>query len=335
MQAVLKKVPELTVLIALAVGGYIVIAMFSEISGNEVLSSPEMLGIVAGSFVLSTAIAILAVIAGIGGGVLFTPVVLAFTSIDTLIVRATGLVVAMFSGLISSGPFMKKGLSDVRLIFFCAVPFVVGGLGGSFTAIFLSESMGATGDAIVRLSLGIILIFTALLFVFGGTKIEYPQPKKVDNLSRKLGLGGGYWEESTNRPVFYQSTRAFLGGLLFILVGFSGGFFGLGGGWAVVPVLNFVMATPLKVSAACSGVLLALGNSCAVWPYITYGALIAVFAGPWMVGQVIGGILGAHILARTKVGIVRKILIVILFLTSVKLLSRGLETLFGVNIPIF
>jgi hypothetical protein len=123
--------------------------------------------------------------------------------------------------------------------------------------------------------------------------------------------------------------------MLFLLVGFTGGFFGLGGGWAVVPVLNLVMAAPLKVSAACSGVLLALGNASAIWPYIMYGALIPVFVAPWMVGQVIGGLMGAYILARIKVGIVRKILIVILLLTSLKLISRGVETLAGINIPVF
>jgi hypothetical protein len=230
---------------------------------------------------------------------------------------------------------MRKGLSDIKIVFYCSVPIVVGALAGSFAAIFMATYMGAAGDAIVRLSLGVVLVFIALMFVFGGAKTEYPTPKKVDSMSMKLGLNGSYWEESLNRPVFYQTTKPVLGGILFLLVGFTGGFFGLGGGWAVVPVLNLVMTTPLKVSAACSGVLLALGNSCAIWPYITYGALIAVFAAPWMLGQVIGGIMGAHILARIKAGIVRKILIVILFLTSIKLMSRGLETLFGINIPIF
>ena len=335
MQAVLKRVPELTMLIALTVAGYIVIALFTQVSGTEVLSSMQMWAIVAGSFVASTAVAVVAVIAGIGGGVLFTPLVMAFTSMDTLIVRATGLVVAMFSGLISTGPFMRKGLSDIKIVFFCAVPIVVGALAGSFAAIFLAAYMGATGDAIVRLALGLVLVFIALMFVFGGTKTEYPMPKKVDKTSMKLGLNGSYWEESLNRPVFYQTTKPILGWILFLLVGFTGGFFGLGGGWAVVPVLNLVMTTPLKVSAACSGVLLALGNSCAIWPYITYGALIAVFAAPWMLGQVIGGIMGAHILAKIKAGIVRKILIVILFLTSIKLMSRGLEGLLSINIPVF
>ena len=107
-----------------------------------------------------------------------------------------------------------------------------------------------------------------------------------------------------------------------------------GGGWAVVPVLNLVMAVPLKVAAASSGVLLAMGNAAAIWPYITGGALIAVLAAPWMLGQVIGGILGAHILAKIKAGIVRQILIVLLVLTSLKLIAKGIEGLTGIDIPI-
>ena len=335
MLAVLKRSPELTVLVLLAVAGYAFMGIFSHVTGTEVLSATSVWGIVFGSFLLSTAIAIVAVIAGIGGGVLFTPVVMAFTSMDTLIVRSTGLVVAMFSGLVSSGPFMKKGLADIKLVFFASVPVVLGAISGSFGAIFLSAYMGPMGDGIVRLLLGLILVFIAFMFILGGNKTEYPQPKKIDNISRSLGLHGSYFEESVGQRVEYQVTKALPGIALFFLVGFTGGFFGLGGGWAVVPVLNLVMTTPLKVSAACSGVLLALGNSCAIWPYIMYGALLPVFVAPWMIGQVVGGILGAHILSKIKVGIVRNILIAILLLTSIKLMARGSETLMGVNIPVF
>jgi len=70
------------------------------------------------------------------------------------------------------------------------------------------------------------------------------------------------------------------------------------------------------------------------WPYIVKGSLIAIIAAPWMIGQVIGGMLGAHILAKIKAGFVRKILIVLLFLTSIKLISRDIEGLFGIDIPV-
>jgi len=332
---IFRRVPELTLLIVLAATSYVAMAIFAELPSTEILSGRFVIGIIVASFLFSTAIAIIAVVAGVGGGVLFTPIMMGFTGIDTLIIRATGLVVAMFSGLISTGPFMRAGLSNVRIVFFCAIPISVGALAGAFSAVALSEHMGEKGDAIVRLLLGLILVFIAVMFIVGGAKSEYPEVKHVDGLSKRIGLAGSYWEESLQRRVDYPATRSALGFFLFSLVGFTGGFFGLGGGWAVVPVLNMVMLVPLKVSAACSGVLLAIGNAVAIWPYILYGSLISLFVVPWMLGQVIGGIMGAHILAKIKAGFVRKVLIVLIMATSVKLVTRGVEGLTGIDLPVF
>lgn len=329
------RIPELTLLIVLVAGSYLAMTIFAELPSTEVLSGRFIVGIIVASFLLSTAIAVVAVIAGVGGGVLFTPVMMGFTSIDTLIIRATGLVVAMFSGLISTGPFMRRGLADVKIVYFCSVPIAVGALSGAYSAVVLAEYMGETGDAIVRLLLGLILVFIAVMFIVGGAKTEYPEIKKRDRFAEMIGLRGAYWEDSLRDRVDYGATRSVLGFLLFTLVGFTGGFFGLGGGWAVVPVLNMVMMVPLKVSAACSGVLLAIGNAVAIWPYILFGSLLSLFVVPWMLGQVIGGIMGAHILARIKAGFVRKVLIVLIFATSIKLVVRGVEGLFGVDLPLF
>jgi len=326
---------EGVLLMFLVAVSYIAMALFSEVQATGILSPKFVLGIIVGSFLLSTGIAIVAVIAGVGGGVLFTPIVLGFTSFDTLLVRATGLVVAMFSGLISTGPFMRKGLSDIKIVYFCSIPIVVGAIVGAFGAVYLSAYLGPRGDAIVRLTLGVTLLFIGFMFIFGGSKTEYPKAKRIDRFTQWLGIRGSYWEESLKKVVNYRPTKGLPGFLLFLLVGFTGGFFGLGGGWAVVPVLNFVMAVPLKVSAACSGVLLAIGNAAAIWPYILFGALIPLFAAPWMLGQVVGGIIGATILARVKAAFVRYILIGILFLTSIKLNVRGIEGLFGIDLPIF
>jgi hypothetical protein len=334
-KSLLTAIPELSLLIILITISYICMGVFSKLPSTPVLSSSFILGIIIASFLLSTAIAVVAVIAGVGGGVIYTPVMLGFTSIDTLIIRATGLVVAMFSGLISTGPLMRTGLADIKIVLFCSIPIIVGAMVGAFSAVYLADIMGATGDAIVRLLLGLVLVFIAVMFIVGGAKTEYPEVKRIDRLSEKIGLKGTYWEETLKKVVNYHVTRSPLGFLLFSLVGFTGGFFGLGGGWAVVPVLNMVMMVPLKVSAACSGVLLAIGNAAAIWPYILYGALIALFVTPWMLGQVVGGILGAHILVKIKAAFVRKILIVLIILTSIKLVVRGIEGLFGIDIPIF
>jgi len=158
-------------------------------------------------------------------------------------------------------------------------------------------------------------------------KIEWPQVKQVDSFSKRLGLTLPYYEESMGKMVDYSIMRAGWGLLAMIGVGMISGFFGLGAGWAIVPTMNLIMGVPLKVAAACSGVLIGMGDCVSVWPYILAGAIIPLFAAPWLVGQVLGGAIGAQILIRVRVGSVRLILSGILFFSSFGLVAKGLITL--------
>jgi len=291
------------------------------------MSGPAIWGWIFGFFLLSFTIAMVAVVGGIGGGVLFTPFMLAFTPVDSLIVRATGLIVAMFSGLISTGPFMRGGLANLKICIFCAAAYGIGAFSGAQGAIYVAEHLGETGEGIIRLALGGILASLAVYFVVGGKKIEWPEVKKVDGFTKWLNLSQPYHEVSLNKVVDYPLTRA--GGVLFaiICVGGLSGFFGLGAGWAIVPAQNLIMAVPLKVAAANSGVLLGMGDCIAVWPYLLMGAIIPVFAAPWLVGQVLGGLLGAMILIRVKAGFVRFLLIGFMFFACFGLICKGLNML--------
>jgi uncharacterized membrane protein YfcA len=93
---------ELLFMSLILVLSYIALALmgFGAETPEGGMSGGTIWGWLFGFFFLSFAIAMIAVVGGIGGGVLFTPFMLAFTSVDSLIVRATGLIVAMFSGLI-------------------------------------------------------------------------------------------------------------------------------------------------------------------------------------------------------------------------------------------
>ena len=182
--------PELTLLVLLTLLSYLVIAVFSNISDSvEYHGGLIILGMF-GSFVFSVLIAIVAVLGGVGGGVIFIPVILGFTSIDTLIVRATGLVVAMFSGLISARPLLRRGLVDIKLVFFGAVPITLGSLTGAYSAVHLSHQFGETGDAFVRLTLGLLILGIAGLFIFSGKRSEYPVNESEGAAGERSGLVG-------------------------------------------------------------------------------------------------------------------------------------------------
>jgi uncharacterized membrane protein YfcA len=291
------------------------------------MSAWTIFWILFGSFLMSFGIAIVAVMGGIGGGVLFTPIMLAFTSVDSLIVRATGLIVAMFSGLISTGPFMRRGLANLKICILAAAAYGIGAFTGAQGAILVAEKLGATGEGLVRLALGMIILGLAMYFILGGQKIEWPEVKRVDRFTRWLKLTQPYYEASMEKVVDYKLTRAWVLLIVVVGVGMLSGFFGLGAGWAIVPALNLVMAVPLKVAAACSGVLLGMGDCVALWPYLLTGAIIPLFAAPWLVGQVLGGLVGAYILLRIKAGFIRIILIGIMIFTSYGLVTKGLNVL--------
>jgi len=291
------------------------------------MSGGAIWGWLFGFFLLSFGIALVAVIGGIGGGVLFTPFMLAFTSVDSLIVRATGLIVAMFSGLVSTGPFMRGGLANLRICIYCAAAYGVGAFSGAQGAIYVAKHLGETGEGLVRLALGLILCSLAVYFVVGGKKIEWPEVKRVDGFTKWLKLSQPYYEVSLQKIVDYPLTRAGWVLAAIVGVGLLSGFFGLGAGWAIVPAQNLIMAVPLKVAAANSGVLLGMGDCIAVWPYLLMGAIIPVFAAPWLVGQVLGGLLGALILIRVRAGFVRYLLIGFMFFACFGLLTKGLNML--------
>ncbi|MFC2035759.1 sulfite exporter TauE/SafE family protein [Chloroflexota bacterium] len=319
---------EIGIMLVVLVVSYIALAVIS--TGAETppegMSAWAISRLLLAFFVLSFAIAFVAVIAGIGGGVIFTPIMLAFTDVNSLIVRATGLVVAMFSGLISTGPFMRRGLGNLKLCILCTSALAVGTLVGARGALWIAEYMGPSSEGTIRMVLGGILLAIAAYFTFG-SNMEWPKVKKVDRFTRWLNITQPYYEQSLGEVVDYKVTRAGGGLTSMFFIGLVSGFFGLGGGWAVTPALNLIMGVPLKVAAASSGILLGVGSCSGIWPYLLNGAIIPLFVAPWMVGQILGGLLGSYILMKVKAQFVRFILIGIMFFTSFALVTKGLKTL--------
>jgi len=100
-------------------------------------------------------------------------------------------------------------------------------------------------------------------------------------------------------------------------VGLVSGVFGVGGGWALVPVFNLVMGLLLKVAVACSEVAIALGDAAAA-TYLSVGFRLFGFdAG----GGRVGGFSGAWVAAFVKARVVRLVVLGVLLLAAVNLLA--------------
>jgi len=314
--------------VALSIIGLLIISFLSQPN----VSTEINYGIIAlwllAFFLISFAIALVSVLSGIGGGIIFTPIMMAFTPVNSLVIRATGLIVAMFSGLISTGVFMKKGLGNLKMCVILAVSQGIGALIGAQCAIVAADLFGDSGEGLIRIALGCILIVVAANFLTVDNKYDWPNIKNVDAVTKWMGLEHTYYEESENKSHSYKVTRIILGLTLVLCAGFIGGFFGLGAGWAITPIQNLALGVPLKAAAANSGIILGMVNCVAVWPYMLAGSIIPLFVLPWLSGKVAGGYLGALVFVKAKVTVIRFILSGIMIYTSFQLITDGLAKLY-------
>ena len=109
-----------------------------------------------------------------------------------------------------------------------------------------------------------------------------------------------------------------------LLVGLLAGMFGLGAGWANVPVLNLLMGAPLKVSVATSKFLLSITDTSAAWIYMNRGCVIPLIGVPSIVGLMLGSLIGVKILAVAKPKMIRYMVIAVLFFAGLKAIDKGL-----------
>lgn len=266
-------------------------------------------------FVVTFILGILAVLGGVGGGVLFVPIVGGFFPFGMDFVRGAGLLVAL-AGSLAAGPgLLKKGLADLRL----AIPVA---LIASTTAVMGAMVGLALPDTIVQTALGVTILAIVVIMALA-KKSEYPEVKKADYLSRALRISGIYHEVSTGHDVDWKIHRTAPGLVLFLFIGFMAGMFGLGAGWANVPVLNLLMGAPLKVSVATSKFLLSITDTSAAWMYVNAGAVIPMIVVPSIVGIMLGSIVGVKILARTKPSAVRYIVLAMLVFSGLRAVLKG------------
>ena len=266
--------------------------------------------------ILSFVLGVFAVLAGVGGGVLYVPIVSGFLPFHLDFVRGAGLIVAL-AGALAAGPgLLKKGMADLRL----AIPMAL--IASSCAIVGAMIGLALPTNVIQTLLGATILGIVAIMIK--AKKSEYPDVPKSDPLSQALRITGVYHEPTINKDVEWKVHRTPQALCFFVLIGVMAGMFGLGAGWANVPVLNLLMGAPIKISVATSKFLLSITDTSAAWIYLNNGAVIPLMVVPSVIGIMLGSFIGVRILAVTKPAVIRILVIVVLGVAGLKALLKGL-----------
>ncbi len=266
-----------------------------------------------GVFAVSALIGLVAVPAGVGGGVLFVPLIGGFFPFHLDFVRGAGLLVALTSALVSAPALLRQGLASLRLALPLALAVSIGSIAGARIGLRLPEAWAHT-------LLGLVILgITALMW-----RVD-PQGRAVpraDPLAAALGIGGRL-ADPVGPATPWTAARLMPGWLLFLVIGVVAGMFGLGAGWANVPVLSLLMGVPLRVAAATSGLVLSMTSPAAL-VYLGHGAMLPAVVVPAVMGVMLGAAAGVRLLRCMPAAALRRLVLAVLLLAGLRALARGL-----------
>jgi len=267
-------------------------------------------------FGFSFVVGILSLLGGMGGGTLFVSVVGSFLFFHLDFVRGASLLVAL-TGALSAGPgLLRYGMGNLRLSLPAGLMTSTGAIIGALLGLRVPT-------AVVQVALGLTILGVVILLL-KAKRTDYPEVQKADELSRVLGIAGVYLDRALGREVPWQIHRTSLGLVMFGVIGFMAGLFGIGAGWANVLVLNLVMGVPLKVAVGTSKLIVCLTNTAAAWVYLHSGALLLILAVPSVLGMMLGSWAGVGILLRLAPIRLKVVVIALLLFAGARSLLKGL-----------
>jgi len=259
---------------------------------------------------------IVAVLGGVGGGVLYVPIVGGFFPFNLDFVRGAGLFTAL-TGAHSAGPgLLRRGLADLRLAIPLSVVTSVGAIVGAMIGLALPKNL-------VNTLLG-VTILGIMIIMLRAKKSEFPEVKGPDPIAKALGIGGIYVEPSLGKEIHWTVHRTPIAIVLFTIIGIIAGMFGLGAGWASVPALNLLMGVPLKVAVSTSVFLLSITTTPAAFIYLNSGAISPIVVIPSIIGIMLGAVVGVKILEVARPKVIRIMVLGLLFLSGLRALLKGL-----------
>lgn len=267
-------------------------------------------------FLVCFALGIVAVPAGVGGGVLFVPIVAGFFPFHLDFVRGAGFMVGLSSALAASPSLLRLNLADLRLALLPSLLISVSQMAGAVIGLELPA-------ALVQTMLGLaILGIVALMWI--ARKSELPAVSRADPIATGLRINGVFYDAARGREIEWKVHRTATGLFTFTGIGVLAGIFGVGAGWANVPTLNLLMGAPLKVAAGTSSLILSMTIPSAAWVYINQGAMLPIIVVPSILGIMLGALIGVRLLRVVKASAIRRLVIALLLIAGVRALMKGI-----------
>ena len=265
-------------------------------------------------FITGVGTGILGALLGIGGGVFLIPVLVLLLHVPMHTAIAASLLSVIATSSAAASVYLKNHLTNMRLGMTLEIATTSGGIIGGVLAVHI-------GEKTLEFLFAVIMVITAIAM----WKRPHEDSPLADHPQGRLGAE--YNDIVLKRRVSYAVERLPFGLGISLIAGALSGLLGIGGGVIKVPALVLAMRVPLRAATATSDFMIGVTALASAAIYYSRGHMDPLVAGPASMGTFWGSLFGAHLATRLHSKVLTVIFAVILALTAVEMLLRGLGTL--------
>jgi uncharacterized protein len=261
---------------------------------------------------LTSALAgLLGALTGLGGGVVIVPALALIFHVDMRYAIGASLISVIATSSGAAVSYVREGYSNVRIGMFLEVATTLGALGGAYLATIISTH-----------AIGIIFGITLLYSAWSGFRNNQDQILQTHNaLAEKLNLRGDYPTDKGPQAYVAQNVPAGFG--IMAIAGILSGLLGIGSGAVKVLAMDHAMKLPFKVSTTTSNFMIGVTAAASAGVYLGRGYIAPGLAAPVMLGVLAGSLIGARLLVRMRVPVLRVIFAVVIVALGVEMIYSG------------
>jgi uncharacterized membrane protein YfcA len=251
---------------------------------------------------------------GLGGGVIVTPVLTLFLGVDIRYAMGASLISAIASSSGAAASYVRDGYSNIRIGMFLEIATTLGALTGAF----LSTHIPASALSII---FGLVLLQSAWQTMGGRKHAKNPPPD--DPLSEALKLNSSFNDNGVARDYKVHRVKAGFG--LMFGAGTLSGLLGIGSGSLKVIAMDQAMQIPFKVSTATSNFMIGVTAAASASVYLSRGYINPGIVMPVMLGVLAGSLLGARLLSRLPVVLLRRVFAIVVGVMAIQMIVQGIR----------
>ena len=261
---------------------------------------------------LTSALAgLLGALTGLGGGVVIVPALALIFHVDMRYAIGASLISVIATSSGAAASYVREGYSNVRIGMFLEVATTLGALGGAYLATIISTH-----------AIGIIFGITLLYSASSGFRHKQDEIVQTHNaLAEKLNLRGDYPTDKGPQAYIAQNVPAGFG--IMAIAGILSGLLGIGSGAVKVLAMDHAMKLPFKVSTTTSNFMIGVTAAASAGVYLGRGYIAPGLAAPVMLGVLAGSLIGARLLVRMRVPVLRVIFAVVIVALGVEMIYSG------------